>query len=46
MMQHSKKFILVKKYYDTGLWNLNMIRNAVHRWITKNEYTEITGLEY
>lgn len=46
MMQHSKKFALVKKYYDTGLWNLTMVRNAVHRWITESEYTEIIGLQY
>ena len=46
MMQHSKKFLTVKKNYDTGLWNLTMVRNAVHRWITEDEFTEITGLSY
>lgn len=46
MMQHSKKFYTVKNNYDAGLWNLNMVRNAVYRWITESEYTEITGLQY
>lgn len=45
-MQHSKKFSIVKNNYDAGLWSLNMVRNAVRRWITENEYTEITGLQY
>ena len=45
-MQHSKKFNTVKRNYEASLWNLNMVRNAVNRWITESEYYEITGLEY
>lgn len=33
----SKKFELVKRYYDSGLWNEQMVRNAVGRWITLDE---------
>ena len=43
----SKKFKLVKKYYDNGLWNEEMVRNAVVKgWITAAEYEEITGDVY
>ena len=43
----SKKFKLVKKYYDNGLWNKEMVRNAVVKgWITAAEYEEITGEVY
>jgi len=43
----SKKFNLVKKYYDSGLWNKEMVRNAVVKgWITADEYEEITGEVY
>lgn len=37
----------VKKYYDSNLWNLERVRNAVIKnWITKEEFEEITGEEY
>ena len=40
----SKKFQLVKNYYDSGLWSLKKVRDAVIRgWITEEEFTEITG---
>lgn len=43
----SSKFTKVKKYYDSGLWNVERVRNAVIKeWITATEYTEITGEEY
>ena len=43
----SKNYDKVKYYYDTKRWNVDMIRNAVIKgWITEEEYTEITGLEY
>lgn len=43
----SKKFNLVKRYYDAGLWSAEMVRNAVVKnWITAEEYAEITGEEY
>ena len=41
---HSPKFNKVKRYYDDGLWNKLMVRNAVLKlWITIEEYEEITG---
>lgn len=46
MMEHSKKFNKVKNYYDRGLWSKKAVRNAVGRWITADEYTEITGDVY
>lgn len=42
----SKNFDKVKGFYDAGLWSLEMVHNAVDRWITVGEYTEITGKEY
>lgn len=41
MSEHSAKFELVKKYYDNGLWNEQMVKNAVGRWITEEEKNEI-----
>lgn len=44
MLEKSKKFDLVKKYYDEGLWSAKKVRNAVIKgWITEEEFTEITG---
>lgn len=41
---HSKNFEKVKRYYDSGLWNKEAVRNAVLRgWITEEEYEEIVG---
>ena len=43
----SKKFDLVKNYYDSGLWSIKKVRNAVAKgWITEEEFTEITGEPY
>lgn len=43
----SPKFNKVKKYYDSGLWNKEMVSNAVvKRWITAEEYELITGEPY
>lgn len=42
----SKNFEKVKGFYDAGLWSLGMVRNAVGRWITVEEFREITGEEY
>ena len=43
----SKKYNLVKSYYDKGLWNKTMARNAVVKgWITEEEYKTITGEDY
>lgn len=43
----SKKFALVKKYYDKGLWSERMVGDAVEKkWITAEEYGMIVGVEY
>lgn len=43
----SNKFTAVKKYYEAGNWNIDMVRNAVvKKWITKAEFKEITGVVY
>lgn len=41
------KYDKVKSYYDKGLWNIVMVRNAVLKeWITSEEFKEITGEDY
>lgn len=43
----SAKYNKVKGYYDNGLWNKTMVRNAVVKgWITAEEYAQITGEPY
>lgn len=43
----SPKFNRVKRYYDNGLWNKEMVHNAVIKgWITEAEYEEIVGEPY
>ena len=43
----SPKFNKVKKYYDAGLWNKEMVANAVVKgWITAEEYEEIVSEPY
>ena len=37
----SPRYNTVKGYYDRGLWTAEMVRNAVGRWITKEEANEI-----
>lgn len=44
--EHSKNYSKVKSYYDNGLWNKNRVYNAVGKWITADEYKEITDEEY
>jgi len=45
--EHSPKFELVKKYYDSGRWSFNAVKNAVVKgWITPEEFEEITGQPY
>lgn len=46
MNEHSPKYATVKKYYDAGLWSVSRVYNAVSRWITADEYEEITGIPY
>ena len=42
----SKNFEKVKKYYEKGFWSKVRVQNAVGKWITEEEYREITGEEY
>ena len=42
----SKNYNKVKMYYDMRLWSVGMVRNAVGRWITADEYLVITGMIY
>ena len=40
-------FNMIKKNYDKGLWNKQMVKMAVKKGvITKEEYKEITFEEY
>ena len=42
-----KKFDKVKKYYDNGYWDKFRVADAVvKKWITAEEYEEITGEPY
>lgn len=45
-VKHSKNFDKVKNYYDTKLWDINKVWNAVGKWITEDEYKEITGFVF
>lgn len=45
-MNYSKNFNKVKQYYDRKLWNLVKVTAAVGKWITAEEYEEITGMNY
>lgn len=47
-MEHSKNYEKVKSYYNNGKgpWSLKQVYNAVGKWITKEEYEEITGETY
>ena len=42
----SAKFELVKNYYDSGLWSITRVHNAVGKWITAEEFELITGQPY
>lgn len=43
----SRKYELVKKYYDEGLWDINRVKRAVVKeWITAEEFELITGEPY
>ena len=46
MNEHSKNFEKVKNYYDNEIWSEIRVYNAVGKWITAEEYKEITGKEY
>lgn len=42
----SRRYELVKGYYDKRLWTKKMLKNAVVKgWITQDEYERIVGAE-
>ena len=45
-MEHSKNFEKVKTYYERGMWSKERVYAAVGKWITAEEYEEITGEAY
>ncbi len=46
-MEHSTNYEKVRRYYNMKLWNETRVRNAVVMgWITKAEFTDITGKAY
>lgn len=45
-VEKSKNYEKVKNYYDRGLWSVGRVYNAVGKWITKEEYREMTGNVY
>lgn len=46
-MAQSSNYSKVKKYYKSGLWNIERVRNAVIKgWISSDEFKEITGENY
>jgi hypothetical protein len=46
MSDTSSHYEQVKRYYDTGAWSLARVSNAVGKWITENEYKDITRQEH
>lgn len=39
--------IKIKKYFDSGLWTPQMVKNAVKKGkISEADFLEITGVEY
>lgn len=40
-MEHSPKYQKVREYYGRGLWTRAMVEQAVDRWITRSECSEI-----
>lgn len=42
----SKNFEKVKKYYDNNIWSKTRVYNSVGKWITEEEYKEITEEDY
>lgn len=45
-VEHSKNFQKVKDFYYRNLWSIDRVHSAVGKWITEEEYLEITGFTY
>lgn len=46
MIKRSENFEKVRNYYKKHLWSDDRVYNAVGKWITREEYKEITGKEF
>lgn len=42
----SKNYEELKKFYNLKLWSKKMVIKAVGRWITEEEFEQITGERY
>ena len=42
----SKNYDKVKSFYVAKLWSLTWVMDAVDKWITTDEFQEITGEKY
>lgn len=42
----SKNYSKVKFFYDSGMWNIQKVHDAVGKWITAAEFKQITGQDY
>lgn len=45
-MMNQKHYEKAKKYYEDGVWTITMLRNVVGKWITEEQFEEITGQPY
>ena len=45
-MGHSVNFEKVKKYFNDKVWSIERVRKAVGKWITEEEFKEITGKDF
>lgn len=46
-MSYSKNYQKVKTFFNMNVWSEERVRNAVvKKWITEEEFKEITGISY
>jgi len=46
-MSYSKNYKKVKTFFNMNVWSEERVRNAVvKKWITEEEFKEITGVDY
>lgn len=45
-MEHSKHYEEVLLYYERNTWSIERVRTAVGKWITAEEFEEITGQKW
>lgn len=46
MNEHSSNYDLVRGFYNAELWKISWVYDAVGKWITEDEYRDITGKKY